>query len=197
MNKPVFNLAAVILSGGQGSRMGGQDKGLIVVDGRPMIMNALELVSRFTRSFAISCNRNHSTYSQFKCVLLEDKVSDFQGPLAGIQAALLHYESQSEGLFSHLLVMPCDTPRLQEELLTQLVLAAQKNPSSICYLATSERPQFLHAIIPVKLFKSLTIWLEQGERAVYKWYRQHSVVEVEVTDTSGSLRNINTKADVG
>jgi molybdopterin-guanine dinucleotide biosynthesis protein A len=196
MNKPVFNLAAVILSGGQGSRMGGQDKGLIVVDGRPMIMNALELVSRFTRSFAISCNRNHSTYSQFKCVMLEDKVSDFQGPLAGIHAALLHYESQNEGLFSHLMVLPCDTPRLQETLLTKLVLAAQKNPSSICYLATSDRPQFLHAIIPVQCLASLTRWLEQGERAVYKWYRQHSVVEVEVTDSDGSMRNINTQSDV-
>ncbi|MFY0677786.1 MAG: molybdenum cofactor guanylyltransferase [Neptuniibacter sp.] len=192
MSRSDFNMAAVILSGGQGSRMGGQDKGLILIDGRPMVMRALELAARFTRTFVISCNRNQSTYSQFKCKLIADQLSDFQGPLAGIHSALSHFEQD----FSHLLVLPCDTPWLNETLLAELVTAAKNNPSSICYLATKDRPQFLHAVIPAALTSSLNSWLESGERAVYKWYRQHPVVEVKVADNSESLRNINTQSDV-
>ncbi|MGH1463067.1 MAG: molybdenum cofactor guanylyltransferase MobA [Neptuniibacter sp.] len=192
MSENVFSLAAVILSGGKGERMRGQDKGLIEIEGKPMVATTVELATNFTQTVAISYNRNQAVYSKFGCDLLRDRVSNYQGPLAGIHSALLHYQNQ----FSHLLVLPCDTPMLSEELVSKLVEAARLNPTSICYLTTIDRPQFLHTVIPTQLNLSLSKWLEQGERAVYKWYRQQKTVEVIASGRELELQNFNTQADI-
>ncbi|MGB9128090.1 MAG: molybdenum cofactor guanylyltransferase, partial [Thiobacillus sp.] len=99
-------VAAVILAGGQGQRMGGADKGLIGYRGRPLIEWALAALSPQVGEILISANRNFETYAAYGHRVLPDTLPDFPGPLAGVLAAL---EAVN---VDWLLVVPCDTPHL-------------------------------------------------------------------------------------
>ena len=80
-------ISVVILAGGRASRMGGKDKGLIELDGAPLIAYVHEVVKNKASHIFISANRNTEQYSLYGEVIIDD-LKDFQGPLAGISKAL-------------------------------------------------------------------------------------------------------------
>lgn len=186
-----LRFTAVVLAGGQGERMSGQDKGLIQFQGKPMIEWALATLEPYFENIVISCNRNQSRYQAYGAQIVGDQVDNFEGPLAGIQAAM----HQADNSSTHLLVLPCDTPLLASALVESLLSAAKENTDAICMLRSDGRPQFLHAVIPLKYRSNLDTWLKQGERAVYKWYRQFPVIELDSGEYESSLLNINRMKD--
>ena len=99
---------ALILAGGRATRMGGADKGLVALSGRPLLAHALSALSAQLPAPArvwISANRNLEVYAGFGRLLLQDPLPDFPGPLAGVLAAL----QRDDGAVW--LVMPCDAVR--------------------------------------------------------------------------------------
>ena len=184
---PTFSVAAVILAGGQGSRMGGEDKGLVRFRQRPMISAILEKVGPFVDETVISCNRNHLQYREFGYALVSDEGEGFLGPLAGIQAAL----SELKTRHSHLLVLPCDTPLLSENLIERLIQQGLELPEAISILKAGERDHFLHALIPMQYSDNLDQFLASGMRAVYRWYKQYPLQKIDSYPLSHSLININ------
>ncbi|MDY6929578.1 MAG: molybdenum cofactor guanylyltransferase MobA [Pseudomonadota bacterium] len=182
--------AAVILAGGQGERMGRQDKGLVLYRGAPMLSWTLKMVRPLVAEVFISCNRNQTQYAEFGCPLVSDSLSGFQGPLAGVQAALAELNHSPSG-YSHLLVLPCDTPLLEPVVIEQLLATAEEHPTAICIIRTADQPQFLHAIIPVAYAEALNHWLASGNRAAYKWYRQFPIHFLDLPDNPESFKNIN------
>ncbi|WP_370279346.1 molybdenum cofactor guanylyltransferase MobA [Pontibacterium sp.] len=188
MSEPFSSIAAVILAGGQGSRMGGEDKGLVPFRQGPMIRWTLERVQAQVDELVISCNRNRETYDRFGLATVTDDTQGFVGPLAGVQAAMNHLD----GRHSHLLVLPCDTPLISEELIDLLINKAKQQPDAITLLHADGRPQFLHAVIPVQYHANLNTTLESGQRAVFKWYKQFPIQTVEVENHAQCLVNMNT-----
>lgn len=75
----------VILAGGQASRMGGKDKGLIELNNKPLIQHVIERLSPQTPIILINANRNQQAYAQFGQVF-SDHFSDYPGPMGGIHA---------------------------------------------------------------------------------------------------------------
>ncbi|WP_286237450.1 molybdenum cofactor guanylyltransferase MobA [Neptuniibacter halophilus] len=187
-----FRFAAVILAGGEGARMEGRDKGLVDFHNQPMISWTLSKVAPLTDRVLISCNRNRSAYARFGFPLVNDLVSGFQGPLAGVQAAMAELDSS----YTHLLLLPCDTPLLEAAQISFLLQQAEENPRSITLLANGDQPQFLHAVIPLCYRDNLTRWLGRGERAVYRWYRQFPMHQLDLGEESPQLRNFNTLSDL-
>lgn len=94
----------LLLAGGRGQRMGGQDKGLLEWRGRPLIAWLHDVARPLTDELLLSCNRNHARYAGYADLLVSDDEDGFPGPLAGIRAGL--------AAASHrwLLLLPCDTP---------------------------------------------------------------------------------------
>ena len=128
--KPVTSVAAVILAGGQGSRMGGEDKGLVPFKQDPMISWTLDKVRPLVDTLVISCNRNQSVYAGFGEPTVTDDTQGFVGPLAGVQAAMNQLSTQH----THLLVLPCDTPLISQALIALLIKKAQQQPDAITLL---------------------------------------------------------------
>ncbi|MDO6592578.1 molybdenum cofactor guanylyltransferase MobA [Neptuniibacter sp. 1_MG-2023] len=188
---PPLKIAAVVLAGGQGSRMGDQDKGLVIYDGKPMVCWTLDRLKPLLETVLISCNRNFDQYESFGCTLVKDQINGYQGPLAGIHAAMRQLDA-----YTHLMVLPCDTPLLDENVIERLLLAAKEHRDKIVVLKTGDQPQFLHAVIPMRFGTELTHWLSSGERAVYKWYKQFPMYFVEMDAKSSALKNINTAQDL-
>jgi len=188
-----IRIAAVVLAGGQGLRMGNLDKGLVCFDGEPMISWTLKCLDPSIEKILINCNRNFDLYQDYGYELVQDELDDFQGPLAGIYAAMAKLDTK----YTHLLVLPCDTPLIDQKLLERLVSAVSGDRLAIHVLQTNEQPQFLHAVIPMIYQQNLQQWLSGGERAVYKWYKSLPLKYVEVPVVlNKTLKNINAKDDL-
>ncbi len=186
-----MELSVVVLAGGQGQRMGGLDKGLVAFNNRKMIEWVLDAVRPFATQLMISCNRNITAYMSLADSVVCDRIAGSLGPLAGVHAAM---ESMTA---THLMVLPCDTPKISRAVIEQLIEVAQLHPQAIVFLKDAEFVHPLHAIVPLSLKSSLEDYLLAGGRAVRKWYYQHPVVEVPV-DAVGraGLVNINSSADL-
>lgn len=149
----------LLLAGGRGQRMGGQDKGLIDWHGKPLIAWLHEVVRPMTSDLIISCNRNPGRYSAFADRLVQDETDSFPGPLAGIRAGLAAAREPC------LLVLPCDTPRLDATLLQGMRAQAAEHPNQPLMVRQAEQWEPLLCVIPVHLAPAFDIAWRAGERA--------------------------------
>ncbi|WP_417227603.1 molybdenum cofactor guanylyltransferase MobA [Amphritea sp.] len=177
----------IVLAGGEGRRMGGQDKGLVAFRSQPMAGFAVQLVRPYARRLIISCNRHLPEYSDLADQVVMDELAGFQGPLAGILSGLRVCHTDQ------VLVLPCDTPLLQAALIERLLLAAQAKPDAITVLSEGDELHPLHAVIPRRLVADLSTWLEGGQRAVQRWMRCHPMQLIDIVDAADQLCNLNTE----
>ncbi len=184
-----FTLSAVLLAGGQGSRLGGRDKGLMDWHGRPVAEQLAKRLRQVADPVLISCNRNEHQYRQWADAVVNDADPGFPGPLAGIVSAFTMCQT------SHLLVIPCDVPQLPVELLEDLVARARSQPGYVWLIRAGESWQPLISVLPIALNASLaTAWAE-GQRSPLRWMlsQAHEVLQLPADDPR--LRNANTPDD--
>jgi molybdenum cofactor guanylyltransferase len=177
-------VSVVILAGGEGQRMGGRDKGLIVYHGKPLIEHVLDIIPPGVAGIVISANRNLERYCQYGQVVADEE-EDFAGPLAGILTAMQHTDTP------YLLVLPCDTPDLPPELPDRLYQALKSQQADIAVASSGERQHFVIALLKTDLRDDLQDYLASGERRVGHWQRRHKVVYVEFDSQGDRFRNIN------
>jgi len=180
-----------ILCGGQGSRMGGADKGLLSCGDNSFVEAA---ISRFRQadmpigSVIISANRNQSCYQGLGARVVKDQRQGYLGPLAGLEAVLSLASPQMP-----LLLIPCDMPGLPDDLASRLVESLSGQPADTIVIANDgERAQPLcMALYPSAFRQSLSAFLDSGGRGVFQWLKQHHVVEVNYSGRRHCFNNIN------
>ncbi len=178
-------LSILILAGGRGTRMGGRDKGLVELNDNSFIGHALEVARPYSDDIIISCNRNQDRYLQFSETLVSDEQLGFPGPLAGILAGM------EVARYQAMLVLPCDTPMIPEDLPRRLYSSFRDNPEGISLANDGERQQPLHAIVPTRLKDSLRAYLAADQHSVFRWYNQHSITDVLYLGQTKAFTNIN------
>jgi len=183
------DITAVILAGGQGRRMGGQDKGLIEFDGKPLVALLVDNLRRQAVDIVINANRNHAHYQQFGCPLISDQLEDYQGPLAGFASTMTAVDS------SFILTLPCDGPLLADDYVARFIASYNDTEAPVQVAFDGERLQPVHAMIKVDLLPSLKDFLDSGDRKIDRWYAIHDYVRVDFSDCPNMFRNINTPAD--
>jgi len=189
VNKITKNeITAVILAGGQASRMDGEDKGLIVFRELPLIAHVVNVVESKVSQILISANRNFEEYANFGKVISDD-LEGFQGPLAGISKALKVCSTP------YLLVLPCDSPLIDEALIDSLIEKMEISNVDICVAHDGSIMHATFALMQTKLEKSLEEFLEQGSRKMALWYRQQSLERIDVSSHLEVLTNINRPED--
>src|SRR6185295_370867 len=107
-------ITGVILAGGQGRRMGGVDKGLKILRGKPMVTWAIERFAPQVDEILINANQNLPTYGGFGYRVIPDEIGGFAGPLAGLHRGL------SEAKHDLVATTPCDSPFLPRDLIARL-----------------------------------------------------------------------------
>jgi len=181
-------VAAVILAGGLGRRMGGMDKGLIEYRGRPLIEWALATLTPQVDQLVISANRNLDTYAAYGHRVLADTLPDFPGPLAGVLAALDAIQAD------WLLVTPCDTPHLPPDLAARLLDAALQHNVPLAVAADATRIHHSCFIVRTDQRDTLAAFLARGERAVRYW--QAEMASTTVTFGRACFANFNQPEDL-
>lgn len=183
-----MRVAAVILAGGQGLRMGGADKGVLNYQGHPLIEWSLAALAPQVDQLVISANRNLDAYAAYGYRVLPDTLPDYPGPLAGVLAALDAVEAD------WLLVVPCDTPHLPADLALRLLGAAQVESVPLAVAADATRVHHSCFIVRTDQRDNLAAYLARGERAVRHW--QAGLASTAVRFDADCFANINQPRDL-
>lgn len=183
-------ITGVLLAGGQGSRMGGVDKGLVELAGRPMAAHALERLAPQVDELLINANQNLDTWAAFGYPVFGDDVGGFAGPLAGLHAALVRAR--------HPLVAtaPCDSPFLPADLVARLAAALHAAGADLAVAKTFDQAHPVFCLCRRELAGHLGDFLAAGGRKIDRWYGSLKVVEVAFDDQEAAFRNINTRAEL-
>jgi molybdopterin-guanine dinucleotide biosynthesis protein A len=180
-------VTGIVLAGGQGRRMGGVDKGLIVLDGRPMVAHVLERLRPQVADVLINANQNTERYAEFGHPVVRDAVGGFAGPLAGLHAGL------SQVARKYAVTVPCDSPFLPIDLVARLgeALSARAG-TDLAVAKTFDQPHPVFCLVRRDVLPHLAAFLDAGGRKIDAWYATLAVVEVPFDDEAPAFRNINT-----
>ena len=183
-------ITGVVLAGGQGSRMGGVDKGLQEFRGRPMAAHAIERLAPQVDEILINANRNPDAYARFGHRVIADEIEGFAGPLAGFERGLAHAKGDL------VITVPCDSPFLPLDLVARLRDAMEKANADVAVAKTGDQPHPVFCLLRRSLHASLRDFLAGGQRKIDRWYGAHNVVEVPFDDEADAFRNINTREEL-
>lgn len=179
-------ITGAVLAGGEGRRMGGVDKGLVPLAGRPLIAWVLEALRPQVGGLLINANRSLDDYRAFGAPVVPDRLGGFLGPLAGMHAALAAAETE------YALVTPCDTPRVPADLAARLGRVLQETGAEIAAAETGGFLQPLHVLLRTDLAADLAAALTGGVRKPEHWYATRVWVRVPCDDVAGAFDNVNT-----
>jgi molybdenum cofactor guanylyltransferase len=183
------DITAVILAGGQGRRMGGQDKGLIEFNGKTLVSILIDRLASQSIDIVINANRNQERYLSLGYPVIKDQLEDYQGPLAGFASAM------SAVTTDYIVTLPCDSPLLVDDYIARFIASNEETDASIIVADDGDRLQPVHALIKVDLLPSLQQFLESGDRKIDRWYAQHDFRRADFSDCADMFRNINTPDD--
>jgi molybdenum cofactor guanylyltransferase len=182
-------IPVVIMAGGAGQRMGGR-KPLKCVAGESLLNHAIAKAKCYSQTIATASGSEKFSLPQ-EIRLLPDEI-DSQGPIAGLQAAI---QFGTELGARHVMIMPCDTPFLPDELLTLL----QKSIGT----AQSALPQYAGCLHPAcslwstEILGLLREYVATGRRSLIGFAEVVEYVTVEIPTVSYDLFfNINTVEDI-
>ncbi|MGH8578945.1 MAG: molybdenum cofactor guanylyltransferase MobA [Gammaproteobacteria bacterium] len=183
-------ISAVILAGGRATRMGGEDKGLIHLAGRPLVAYVIDALRPQVGAILINANRNQDQYAQFGYPVIADEIPGYCGPLAGIASGMQAAATE------YIVTSPCDSPFLPPDLVERLANRMPETGAEICVAHDGSRIQPVFSLISRALLSALRTYLDSGERKVDTWYATRSTVEVDFSDAPDTFLNLNTMREL-
>lgn len=185
-NIPLPPCSVLLLAGGRGQRMGGQDKGLIAWRDEPLIAHLHRRTRGLSDDLIISCNRNRERYAGYADQLVHDDEEGFPGPLAGIRAGL------KAARHPFLLVLPCDVPQIDARLLEDMRKTASLSPETPLMVRHGEHWEPLLCVIPTVLSEAFEQAWQAGERSPGKLMRRLHAIALQCPADDPRLANLNT-----
>jgi len=183
-------VTGLVLAGGQGSRMGGVDKGLAPFRGRPMVAHVLERLAPQVDEILVNANRNPEAYAAFGHRVVADEIPGFAGPLAGFERGLAHARGELVA------TVPCDSPFLPPDLVPRLRAALESAGADLAVARTGTQAHPVFCLMRRAVHASLERFLASGQRKIDRWYAALAVVEVAFDDEAQAFANINTRDEL-
>jgi len=179
-------ITGVILAGGQARRIGGQDKGLIKLAGKPLVQYVLNAITPQVCHVKINANRNLDDYAAYNCPVIADEIGDFSGPLAGMASCLRTVDTP------FMVTVPCDSPFIPNDLVKRLYSQLEQNDADISVAHNGDRIQPVFVLMKNSLRNSIVNFLNNGERKIDQWFEQHKLAITDFSDQPDTFININT-----
>lgn len=187
----------VILAGGQATRMGGGDKGLLPLGGGTLLSSVIDRLEPQVASLALNANGDTARFAQFNLPVLADSIDGFAGPLAGVLAGLDWAADQGADT---IVTAAADTPFFPCDLVPQLLLASEGmvHPLVLAVTPDAKRGTARHptfGLWPVALRDDLRAALNGGLRKVVIWTEMHGGRAALFPDEAAFF-NVNTPDDL-
>jgi molybdopterin-guanine dinucleotide biosynthesis protein A len=186
---PRDDVTGVILAGGLARRMGGVDKGLVELAGRPMVEHVLAALRPQVGPILINANRNLDRYSAYGYPVIDDTLPGYLGPLAGVLSAMQRLAT------GYLVTVPCDAPRLAPDLVSRLFDAGVTNGADVAVATDGRRQQPVFLLLRAGLTPALESYLAGGGRRVDTWLARLRLVEADFSDAPDTFINVNDPAE--
>ncbi|MXN67400.1 molybdenum cofactor guanylyltransferase MobA [Stappia sp. GBMRC 2046] len=166
------NVAGCVLAGGLARRMGGGDKTLKKLSGRPMLAHVIERLSPQVRCVMLNANGDPARFSDFGLPVAADPIEGFAGPLAGVLAGL-EWAKANEPDAEFVVSVAGDTPFFPEDLVARL-LSSGLSPGEIVLARSDEGTHPVFGLWPVSVASDLRDFLENGDtRKVLAFVDRH------------------------
>lgn len=183
-----MQVTGIILAGGKSSRMG-SDKGLIEVDGTPMVGHVIKIISPLCDQLLISTA--NPEYNQFGIPTITDVFHGI-GPISGLYSCLKESHNQLN------LCIPCDVPQMKPEILRFLVSQALDYPDN-CIVPVTNFPEPLVAVYPISVISSIGELIAAGTNRMTEIFNIFPTRFISMTESGfdqSSFKNVNTLRDL-
>ena len=186
-------MLGVVLAGGRGSRLGGADKALVTVAGRPLLSHVLDRLQPQVAAVVLNANGDPARLSGFGLPVIADERDDRPGPLAGILAGLDRAAAQK---FALVVTVSCDAPCLPLDLVSRfLAVRAEGVPGAVAVSGGRRHPAV--SLWPSGAADVVREALSRDERRVDDVARALGLTEVDwPTVPVDPFFNINTPQDI-
>lgn len=185
----IRNITGIILAGGRATRMQGQDKGLIELQGQMLIQHVIDRLQPQLGEIRINANRSFDAYSQFGFPIFSDANQDFQGPLSGMLQGLRQIKQ------GWIVCVPCDAPLLPQDLVQRFCQSLGENDN----LAVADDGKWMQptfCMLHHSLVDSLENYILAGGRKTGDWLQQEKAVRVDFSEQKQAFVNINSAEDL-
>jgi len=183
-------VSGVVLAGGQGSRMGGVDKGLQTFRGEPMVAHVIRRLAPQVEELIINANRNPGDYARFGHRVIADEIPGFAGPLAGFERGLAHARGELVA------TVPCDSPFLPADLVARLRRELESADAQLAVARTGDQEHPVFCLMRRDVLASLQRFLGSGQRKIDRWYGELRVARVAFDDEADAFMNTNTRDEL-
>ncbi len=184
----------VILAGGLATRMGGGDKCLLPLGGKPLLTYSIDRLRPQVADLALNANGDPARFKDFNIPVVPDSIEGFAGPLAGVLAGLDWAAGEGS---EYIVTAAADTPFFPTDLVPRLMLAVENvaKPIALARTGVGRHPTF--GLWPVDLREDLRAALENGTRKVVAWTEKHGTTYADFP-TAGfdPFFNVNTPEDL-
>jgi molybdenum cofactor guanylyltransferase len=194
---PRPKIAGVVLAGGRATRMGGGDKTLLDLGGRPILAHVVARLRPQVDALVLNANGDPARFAAFGLDVVPDSVEGFAGPLAGILAGMDWAAARGHDLLAS---AAGDTPFFPETLVAELRAAMERDGTPLAMAMTpdperglSRHPTF--GLWSVALRDDLRAALEAGQRKVIEWTEPRGCAKA-VFDGAYPFFNVNTPEDL-
>jgi molybdenum cofactor guanylyltransferase len=185
-----MQISAIILSGGRATRMNGADKGLVLLQQKPLIAHVIVRLKPQVDEIFINANREIAAYEAFGLPVLQDENEEFIGPLAGFGLGLQHAK------YDYVLTVPCDSPLLPLDLAERLYNGMAESRADIAVASSDGDTHPVFCLMRKSVLPSLQAFTDAGERKVSAWQKSLKYVEVDFSDCNDAFTNLNTFEDL-
>jgi molybdenum cofactor guanylyltransferase len=173
---PGETVIGLLLAGGKSSRMGGGDKCLRLLAGRPIIERIIGRLKPQVSGIVINANGDSSRFAAYGLPVVADRIAGFAGPLAGIHAGLEWIKANRAGA-SHAVTVASDTPFFPLDLVRRFLNERRQDDS----LLVARSDEGVHPVIglwPITLASAIEDFLKREKRKVGRFAEEEGAIEV-------------------
>jgi molybdopterin-guanine dinucleotide biosynthesis protein A len=169
-------VAGLLLAGGRSSRMGGGDKSLRLLGGRPIIERIIDRLKPQISDIVINANGDTSRFASYRLPVISDIIVGFAGPLAGVHAGLEWIKANRPDK-THVVTIATDTPFFPLDLVRRF-LAKESNGLTLVVAQSDEGVHPVIGLWPVVLAPAIAEFLKQDKHKVGRFVEEQKAIEV-------------------
>ncbi|HVH79327.1 MAG TPA: molybdenum cofactor guanylyltransferase MobA, partial [Stellaceae bacterium] len=161
-----MTIVGVLLAGGLARRMGGGDKPLRLLAGRPLLDHVIDRLRPQVTALVLNANGDPARFAAYALPVVADSVPDYAGPLAGVLAGL-DWTAENRPDCSWAVSAATDAPFLPSDLVMRLAQAVETEGADMACAASNGQPHPVIGLWPVRLREALRHALvDEGIRKV-------------------------------
>lgn len=175
----VNGILGVVLAGGLARRMGGGDKGLQLLGGKPILSRILERLAPQVDGIVLNANGDPARFAAWNLPVAGDAVEGFVGPLAGVLAGL-DWARRHRTDITDIVTVPADGPFVPRDLVPRMMQARAAAGADLACAESAGQACPVVGLWPVRLYDDLRrAVVEEDIRKVDRWTARHRLVQVD------------------